>query len=65
MRGLGKVGVAYEKIPHEKWAGLMKSGQGLEKVGVAYVKNNLRLRGRSDESIRRSLSFHNDTKGVS
>ena len=45
------------KIPHEKWAGLMKSGRGLAKVGGAYAKNILRLRRWSDESIKVERTF--------
>ena len=57
-RGLRKVGGAYEKY-------LVESGRGLVKMGVAYAKNILRLRRWSNKSIKRSISFHNGTKGIS
>ena len=46
-------------------AGLRKSGRGLGKMGGAYAENILRLRRWSNKSLKRSISFHNGTKGVS
>ena len=43
-RSLEKVGVAYKKIPREKWAGLKEKWAGLMKSGRGLCKNNLRLR---------------------